>query len=127
MLNKVFCYILLVCFLGSQSSRVLIYLDFKLNQDFIAKSLCESKDKPQSNCGGTCYLAKKIKAQEEKERKESPNETRVKADVLFCADTLFTNEKHIFKNNIRNNKFPTTRNLICLNFISEIFHPPQLG
>ncbi len=127
MLNKVFCYILLVCFIGSQSSKVLIYLDFKLNQDFIAKSLCESKDKPQSSCGGACYLAKKIKAQEKKEKKESRNETREKSEVLFCVNDFSSTQKDIFKKQNRSNKFPTIRNLTGLDFFQDIFHPPQLG
>ena len=38
---------------------------YRVNQDYIAKNLCENRDKPMLNCNGQCYLAKKLKAAEE--------------------------------------------------------------
>jgi hypothetical protein len=42
---------------------------YRVNQDYIAKNLCVNRDKPKMNCNGQCYLAKQLKAQEEKESK----------------------------------------------------------
>ena len=69
MSKKITCSILIVCFFGSQISKLSIYVNFKLNQDFIAEVLCINKDKPVSNCNGNCYLSKQLKVQEEKEEK----------------------------------------------------------
>jgi hypothetical protein len=44
---------------------------FKLNRDYIAKVLCENRERPQLNCNGKCYLAKKLKQQQDKQDKET--------------------------------------------------------
>ncbi|RVU24780.1 hypothetical protein EOJ36_07135 [Sandaracinomonas limnophila] len=44
---------------------------YQVNRDFIAKNLCVNKDKPKMNCNGHCYLAKQLKAAEEKETKSN--------------------------------------------------------
>lgn len=38
---------------------------FYLNQPYIAKVLCENRDKPQSGCNGVCQLKKKLKQDQE--------------------------------------------------------------
>jgi hypothetical protein len=49
----------------------LIYLDFELRRDYIVKNLCVNRDRPQLNCDGKCYLAKRIAAAQEKEQQEA--------------------------------------------------------
>lgn len=44
---------------------------FKLNRKYIAKVLCENRNRPQIHCNGKCYLAKKLKQQQEKQDKET--------------------------------------------------------
>ncbi len=44
---------------------------FQLNRDYIARVLCENRDRPQMNCNGQCYLAKRLKAQQDKQDKET--------------------------------------------------------
>ncbi|MDQ6477606.1 hypothetical protein [Dyadobacter sp. LHD-138] len=44
---------------------------FHFNRDYIARVLCENRDKPQLNCDGKCYLAKKLKQQQDKQDKET--------------------------------------------------------
>jgi hypothetical protein len=44
---------------------------FKLNRDYIAKVLCENRARPEMHCNGQCYLAKKLKQQQEKQDKET--------------------------------------------------------
>ncbi len=45
-------------------TRVVIYFSFKVNQEYIAKNLCEKRDVPESACQGNCLLSKKLKQQE---------------------------------------------------------------
>lgn len=49
----------------------LIYLDFELRHDYIVKNFCINKNRPQLNCDGKCYLAKRIAAAKEKEEREA--------------------------------------------------------
>jgi hypothetical protein len=52
--------ILLVVFSAQQSSRLLVWLDYTMNQPYIAANLCENKAKPQLRCKGKCYLKKQL-------------------------------------------------------------------
>ena len=124
MLKKIVCFALLISILGSQSSKLFIYISFKINQEFIAKELCENKDVPKMNCNGNCYLAKQLKAEEEKEKEEQvPIEQRVKLDVLFIAEVQSSNDF-----------FDTTFEAISLidnihftpqkGYLSKVFQPP---
>ncbi|WP_345256447.1 hypothetical protein [Flaviaesturariibacter amylovorans] len=47
-------------------SKWIIVADFRLNQEYIARTLCENRARPQLKCGGNCQLAKKM-AEEGKE------------------------------------------------------------
>ena len=39
------------------------YVEYILNQDYIAEFLCINKDKPKLQCNGKCHLAKQIEKQ----------------------------------------------------------------
>lgn len=49
----------------------LIYIDFELRRDYIAKNLCVNRDKPELKCDGKCYLAKRLAMAHEKEQQEA--------------------------------------------------------
>jgi len=66
---KRFVALLLICLvITANFSKLFIYAGFEANQKYIAQKLCENRDKPWLHCDGRCYLAKKIKQAEEKER-----------------------------------------------------------
>jgi hypothetical protein len=44
---------------------------YQLNKDYIARVLCENRDRPELHCNGQCYLAKRLKAQQDKQDKET--------------------------------------------------------
>ncbi|GGB77049.1 hypothetical protein [Dyadobacter sediminis] len=44
---------------------------YQINKDYITRVLCENRDKPQLHCDGHCYLAKKLKAQQEKQDQQT--------------------------------------------------------
>lgn len=43
------------------------YVEYVLNQDYIAEFLCINKDKPELKCNGKCHLVKEIEKQQESE------------------------------------------------------------
>ncbi|WP_310589633.1 hypothetical protein [Dyadobacter sp. CY351] len=49
---------------------------YHINKDYIARVLCENRDRPQLHCDGQCYLAKKLKAQEEKKDQQTSEQVR---------------------------------------------------
>jgi hypothetical protein len=57
---------LIVSLLGQSFNRMGWMAYYYLNQDYIAKQLCENRDRPELKCNGQCFLMKKLKAEEEK-------------------------------------------------------------
>ena len=60
---------------------------YQANRDYIARVLCENRDKPDLHCDGKCYLAKKLKAQQDKQDKETTDRVQNTPSLsLFCND-----------------------------------------
>jgi hypothetical protein len=58
---------------------------FQLNRSYIAKVLCQNRDRPKLKCNGKCYLAKKLKQQQEKKDKETAQRVEnMPLAQLFC-------------------------------------------
>jgi hypothetical protein len=64
-------YILLVAILMPLASSWGTIAYYQLNKDYIARVLCENRDRPELHCNGQCYLAKRLKAQQDKQDKET--------------------------------------------------------
>lgn len=64
---------------------------YQVNKDYIARVLCENRAKPELHCDGKCYLAKKLKAQQDKQDKETTD--RVQSSPLL---SLFCNDRFSF-------------------------------
>jgi hypothetical protein len=89
---KRFLALMLICMMISANfTRLFIYAGFELNQKYIAAKLCENRDKPWLNCKGRCYLMKKVKQAEEKERSsERQIEKSLFQDACFPVSFTFT-------------------------------------
>jgi hypothetical protein len=70
MLNRTIAIILLFAVISSSFSRLFIYAGFNANQKYIASTFCENKNRPWLHCNGKCYLMKKLKQSEEKQKSE---------------------------------------------------------
>lgn len=98
---------------------------FNINRTYIAKVLCENRARPQLNCNGKCYLAKKLKQQQEKKDKETTERVSgTPVAHLFCLVTsrfLFIPDSFIQKTT------PVFGYLICIysSPIYGILRPPQ--
>jgi hypothetical protein len=51
-------------------TKLFIYAGFELNHEYIVTELCENRDDPTIGCEGQCYLSKKLKQAEEKEKNQ---------------------------------------------------------
>ena len=107
--------------------KIGIWVDFEINQDFIAEVLCINKDKPTMKCNGKCYLSKELKKADEHEEKQAPNSQKEKLDIrLYYAqvpfDLLNATAIYVCKlNAVDNNEFYNS------SFITGIFRPPKLN
>jgi hypothetical protein len=103
-------------------TKLFIYAGFELNHEYIVTELCENRDMPELNCDGQCYLSKKIKQAEEKDK----NQERESQKQNF--QEAFLTEKVVLKSPIRFVKCFSTMEMVFLlpqpSFV--IFHPPRV-
>ncbi|RFS15025.1 hypothetical protein [Emticicia sp. C21] len=103
----------------------LICLDYEIRKDFIIRNYCVNKNKPEMHCDGKCFLAKRIKAQTEKEEQSALQDFIYK---LLEANTFESQQTFTFKNVLEIKDFPGNNYLfiekLTLDFSSPIFHPP---
>ncbi|UFH56641.1 hypothetical protein [Spirosoma sp. KNUC1025] len=84
-MKKVLIYLLLFATLLPTVSQWGTIACYQVNKDYIARVLCENRDKPQLHCDGQCYLAKKLKAQQDKQDKETSERVQNTPIVqLYC-------------------------------------------
>lgn len=122
MINRLVAITLLLALVSANLSRFFIYAEFELNQKFIAAELCENKDKPQLHCNGKCYLMKKLKDAEEKEKKqEQAAQKKGVQDVFLVSTPLLIN----FSMPLLEQHKPTAIPFKLPKISSEIFHPPS--
>jgi hypothetical protein len=108
--------------LSFQFSEGLIFLSFKLNQDYIAKNLCVEKDVAGSTCKGCCQLKKKLNEQQEQKKELPPlpdnkQNFNLVAEFLRCALHTIESKKQIQIEYINLYKFSINNN---------VFNPPKM-
>ena len=117
--------LLMMCFaiLFQSVQRTWIVASWKINQSYIASTLCENRMEKKSCCAGSCYLNKQLKENEAKEESTPLNE---KQRVEYVSD-LFS-----FSIDVKpspcfsiNSTFP----LLLMDgqpkgVATDIFHPP---
>lgn len=58
---------------------------YHLNRDYIARVLCENRDKPELHCDGKCFLAKKLKIEQARQDRETTERVQhLPVLQLFC-------------------------------------------
>ncbi|MDB5240423.1 MAG: hypothetical protein JWP57_1048 [Spirosoma sp.] len=84
-MRSLLTYILLIAvFLPSISPWGTIAY-YQLNKDYIVRVLCENRNKPQLHCDGKCYLAKRLKAQQNKQDKQTAERIQnISPFQLYC-------------------------------------------
>ena len=87
-MKKAIAIIISLCFLVQLTARFAVIGYYKLNKNYIARNLCENKDKPKSTCCGKCYLRKQLKKVDDNESpvKKAPVKTE-KNEILVAVVT----------------------------------------
>lgn len=128
MIRQLLIYTLITSLLLQLFSREVVVMSFELNRDFIAKNLCENRSRPQLNCNGKCYLAKKLKAQHDREDRETTERIQqLPVLSLFCDDLFafaFIHNGPVALLSTPNWTYLATAPNSPL---STVFQPPRLG
>lgn len=71
-------------------SKVLILVDYQANKEYIRAVLCINRDKPKLGCEGKCQLTKKLKEQEQNEKKSRDTHAAKEVQVQLFCQALFS-------------------------------------
>lgn len=101
-----------------------VFIDFKLNQDYISKVLCINRDKPQLDCDGQCILMQKMKGTQDADHPEQSQSA--KAQLLEIFSEIAPAFQPLSFPVVRNDFFTYDEEVSLENF-SKIFHPPKIS
>ncbi|HEY1039464.1 MAG TPA: hypothetical protein VGF30_08680 [Bacteroidia bacterium] len=114
--------LLLAVILFQTTAKLSILIQFKINQDYIAKNLCINRAKPKSCCEGSCHLNKQLEEEEKQENVPSAPNLKGKFELMPC--TVMVEQKWSFDKNIIEPSFI----YILKEYTTEsraVFHPPD--
>ncbi len=121
MLNRLIAISLLFALIGSNFSRFFIYAGFEVNQKYISEKLCENRNRPWMHCNGKCFLMKKLKLAEEKEKKqERENQRMHHMEAIPSAASSFAFRRPVLKT-----IYPDQPVLNTVHRAFTIFQPPK--
>lgn len=121
-IHTIVAFVVIAVFLLQVITKFAIVVNYALNKEYIAKTLCENKAKPKMHCNGKCHLKKQL---EKQEKKEKPTNTfKEKFEVQFFSDqkieldlpSLFF-EQRAFVSFYNND--------LAFNDLRSIFQPPR--
>ena len=123
--RQILVYALILNIVGSTLMVPLIYLDFNLRREYIAKVLCINKEEPITICGGHCYLIKQLgKAGEQQEKEATTNH---KSEILFFSLLLARLDFSSLANELDQNPAKWEALMASSAFLADIFRPPQVS
>ncbi len=105
--------------------NVAIIVNFKINQEFIAKVLCIDKDKPESNCHGTCQLSKQLSETDNDDPNKEQNKlkTEVETNLFLRSHPKSVNTYALDENEGDANGYYCE--FYSSTYLSDIFKPPE--
>jgi len=112
---------MLLAILGATFNKAIALLDYTLNENYIASTLCVNKDKPARCCHGKCFLKRQLQKDEKGDKNTSSN-TKDKFDVSLFYETSNQQDHNefVFKKSFSDNYLLKNSS----SFISSVFHPP---
>lgn len=99
----------------------IILVNYQLNKEYIAKNLCENKNKPKMHCNGKCHLKKQLANQQKQDNIPFKN-LKEKLEIQVCSPI----PKHDFSEFVSKNEAYFNHSFfIPKATLSSVFHPPQ--
>lgn len=95
----------------------IVEADFFINQDEIAATLCENKDKPEMHCNGHCQLKKELERHD-----DSPSQQLIRDISPFIAIAAVQITDPVVQQETFSK--PSSVSFYSGDYVSEIFHPP---
>ncbi|HMG17012.1 MAG TPA: hypothetical protein VK590_16255 [Saprospiraceae bacterium] len=111
-----------------QLTKIGAILNWKINQDYIAKNICINRFKPMLHCDGKCQLSKMIQRADEENRKAAqfPLEKLKNLSFdFFSVSFKYAAGKAFEMLSSDKNSLNYQKSCYSYKFINSCFHPPQ--
>ena len=123
-MKKLVAIIALMGILLQTFSQVVIVAEYYANKDYIAKNLCENRDKPMMHCDGKCCLKKKLAKEAKDQAPSSRNQKDEHGVNLFCSSIKIDWKPNLHI--IVPNTYLSYNELGTASFHHSVFHPPTV-
>ncbi|KPP94692.1 MAG: hypothetical protein HLUCCA01_08530 [Bacteroidetes bacterium HLUCCA01] len=115
----------MVSLLSVVFSDLVIVASWKLNEAYIARTMCVERDVAESDCGGTCYLTAQLEARNNPEPDSVPLATLLEQSRSLTATlpesmAALQPRKKEHEGAWTGHETPPSEELVA-----EIFHPPR--
>ncbi len=122
-MKRVLAIVLFVAVLFQSMSKLVVIINYQIHKDYVAKNLCENRDKPKMCCKGKCQLKKQL-------NKTENEGTRNKTSQRFTFDDYVNVESNVLSVHtiplaIVVKTFPVRTQDYSFDPLLSIFHPPR--
>jgi hypothetical protein len=122
-MNKIVAIVLSLGVLFQSMSKLVVIVNFEIHKDYIAKNLCENRDKPKMCCHGKCQLKKQL-SNTENEGTKNKTSQRFTFDDYVCTEAKQLNPI-VLPETIIKTKTALISQQYSFDPLVAVFHPPQ--
>lgn len=72
----------------------ILFLDYEIRKDFIIQNYCVNKSRPELQCDGKCYLAKRLEATQQQDEQQATNQFVAKFFSIEFHNTAYISVTH---------------------------------
>ena len=120
-MKQILAILLFAGILFQSFNKELVIANYYLNKDYIAKNLCENRDKPQLHCNGKCHLCKQLNKTENNNQK-SGNIKEV--NIEYFATPYFSFTLPVYIPSDEQNQYLFAPQTYSFQFAPSILRPP---
>lgn len=121
-MRKIVAIVAALAILLQSFNQVVIVAAYYANKDYIARNLCENRDKPQMHCEGKCCLKKKLAKESQSQAPSPRNQKSANAVDLFFNNHFLTLRAPVFRDISR--AYLPFNERTTVSFPRSVFHPP---
>jgi len=122
MFKQLIALLFLLAFTAQMFSKAVIVCSFYANQDYIAKNLCENRNKPKCCCHGKCQLRKRLNKDTNEDKQSNERKSSKESEVLSSKSFFLNIPIAVFKEQqITYTSFSDGK---AIDKSYSIFHPP---
>lgn len=114
--------ILFICVLAATFSQGILIAAFNMNQQFIATTLCENRNHPETHCNGHCFLNKQLNNQQKQDGGANTG-SKTRVSIQLFKEEFTTNNLSVAMQ--KGGVYAYYKYRRAQGFILSFFQPPQ--